>query len=306
MHSKLSSESKKLDYALQTYHPLELAPGITYIPSYTFRNQSYELDTNDASRAWSEWGNELRLYMYADYNFENKTWEIEGLRHSMNFVLRHQKIHSLKRKNIGLIPKINVSAFSLNLDPMNLLDIIEADDLVSHEALRLEWTNSILTSDERGRNELATIMLAQDLWVKDKDYGLFKPTFYSTFEINPADWLQLRAKSKVNNSPSTSRIDALSIFLHDGLNREYGITYLKYLNFGGQWMFETSLILDPSKKVSFSARFDTKYQTIAYWRGLFEFSNSQEWVYLFSLSQRNGTLREDELEFNLGIRLYSF
>ncbi len=305
-YGAVQDKSRKLDYALQTYHPLELAQGITYIPSYTIRNQSYELGQNDASRAWSEWGNELRLFMYADYDFENKTWGIEGIRHSMNFVLRHHKIHSLKDKNIGLIPKIDVSAFSLNLDPMNLLDIIEADDLVAHEALRLEWTNSLLTSDGRDSNELVRILLAQDLWVKDKDYGMFKPTFYSNFEINPAEWLQLRAKSKVNNSPSTSRIHTLSIFLFDGKDREYGISYLEYLNFGGQWMFETSVIIDPNKKVSFSARYDAKSQSFPYWRGLFEFSQNHEWVYLLSLSQRKGTLRENELELNLGLRLYSY
>ena len=130
--------------------------------------------------------------------------------------------------------------------------------------------------------------------------------FYSNFEINPAEWLQLRAKSKVNNSPSTYRIHTLSIFLFDGKDREYGISYLEYLNFGGQWMFETSVSIDPNKKVSFSARYDAKSQSFPYWRGLFEFSQNHEWLYLLSLSQRKGTLRENELELNLSVRLYSY
>lgn len=300
------NKSKKLDFSFQTYHPIELTSGISYIPSYTIRKQSYGLGPIDARQIWTEWGNELSFHLHGDYDLKNEIWEINGFRHSMNFVLRHHKIRSIDQKNASFIPKIDASAYSLNLEPMNLMDFIEADNLVPQELWRLQWTNTILASYKKETKELARVMLANDFWIKNRVHGVFSPNYYFNFEVNPADWIQFKAKSKFNDSDSTSRINAFSIYLFDGIDREYGISYLKYLNFGGQWVVESTHLLDPRKTLFFSARFDSRSKSIPYWRGILEYNPNNQWVYILSMSKRNGTLREDELDFNLGIRLHSF
>ena len=93
-------KSEKLDFGYKLQRPITLPLGLTYLPSISFRNQSYNLEAiPDANRQYGEWGNELSLLFAGDYGIQNDIWQINGIRHLSKFSLKHRRLTLLSSKN---------------------------------------------------------------------------------------------------------------------------------------------------------------------------------------------------------------
>ena len=143
--------------------------------------------------------------------------------------------------------------------------------------------------------------------VRGEEFGQKKTDSDFTWIIDPIDG----TRSFVIGNPTWSNLISLNFKGYPVLGlANFPVLKKYYLNTSNKLAYiiegKKRKKIKVNKKVSFSARYDAKSQSFPYWRGLFEFSQNHEWLYLLSLSQRKGTLRENELELNLSVRLYSY
>jgi hypothetical protein len=100
-------------------------------------------------------GNELRYHLTGDYDWNDKTWKIDQIRHVVGFSLSHRKVNRLESTREDLIPQIDTPFKQLNMSPIDLMDYMEADALEPYEVVRLGWENQLLTRNESEIRSLA-------------------------------------------------------------------------------------------------------------------------------------------------------
>ena len=304
-NGEVIAESTKLDASIRTFRPFKITNGLIYTPSITARSQNYQVGDASPQATWTEWANELRLHLFANYEMSNKLWEIDGLHHSMDFILTHQHLELSSEKQSLLIPKLDSSEFRLNLEPLNIMDLIEADHLISSNAVRLDWIQNLTTNGDYGMRDLAYLKLTQDLWKESSDPQEDAESFYAQFDFAPARWLRLRGQTKTNDFEAGT-INIYSALLNDGYENQYQISRIHFPNTNKQWSLSASRLIDYGKKLLFSLRYDSEQKTFPYWHLAFEIDSRNNFIYLLSLTERRGTTKEDEIELSFGFRLYSF
>ena len=299
------NKSTKLDTTLQSFHPFKVAKGLTYTPALTIRNQLYQLNKHHPSRTWVEKSHELRFHTFADYSITSDLWEINDLRHSMNFILTHSDLDLSSISDPHPITSSDASAFSLNLEPLNLMDVIEADQLEDMEVVRLDWHHQVVTNFDNNLRELMVLKLSQDLWKNTPSLATQEKSFFAQIDIHPARWIQLRGQAK-RTKDFSKNISVFSAIIKDGFQNHYQLSRIDYPLLSNQWAMTASKLIDTSKQLMLSVRYDEEDHEFLYWQTTFEFKTKHSVVYRFSLSERYGTAKEDEFAFNFGVRLLSF
>ena len=299
------AESTKLDASIQSFRPFKITNGLIYTPSITARRQNYQVEGTRPQTTWTEWSNELRLHLFANYEMRNKLWEVDGLQHTMDFILTHQHLELSSEKQSQLIPKLDSSDFRLNLETLNLMDLIEADHLTASNAVRLDWIQNLTTNGDYGTRDLAYLKLTQDLWKESSDPLVEAESFYAQFEFMPARWLRLRGQTKTNDFQART-INIYSALLNDGFENQYQVSQIHFPDTNKQWALSASKLIDYGKKLLFSLRYDSEQKKFPYWHLAFEIDARNNFIYLLSLSERSGTTKENEIELTFGFKLYSF
>ena len=295
----------KLDSSIYNFYPLQISNGLSYIPSLTVRNQLYDTGLAEPRVTWSEWANVLKLQLYGDYDWNDKLWEINGIRHFMEFSLVHQKVELSSEKNRSHIPAIDHSFYNLNLEPMSLIDQTDADQLNEIDKIRLNWTHRLSTIGERGNKDLARVTLSQDLWTKMEQPLYSDKSFYSKIELHPARWFRLEAQIKKSGLDSQN-MSVISAIVEDGYLNQYQLSKINFPNSTNQWAISGSKHIDFDKNLFISLLYDQQTQNFPFWLTTLELNTENDLTYTFSLSQRKGSLKEDELSFSFGFRLLSF
>ena len=302
---RVDSQSTKLDTTLQTFRPFKITKGLTYTPAMTLRNQLYQIDNASPKRTWVEGSQELRFNIFADYLVDNDVWEIHDLRHSMDFILHHAHLDLSDEGDQSLINSQDFSPFMLNLEPESLMDVIEADRLEESEIVRLDWKHQVMTNFDSNMRELLSLRLSQDLWKEANSPAMEAKSFYAQADVHPARWLQVRAQAKQNNQDS-KKLNVFSAIIQDGYQSNYQLSRIKYPRSNNQWVLAVSRWIDHSKKVEFLTRYEPHNKRFPYWRIAMEIKSTHGLDYIISVSERNGTAKEDALAFNFGLRLFSF
>ncbi|HAE11290.1 MAG TPA: hypothetical protein DCG39_06560 [Opitutae bacterium] len=302
----LLRRSRKLDLGYQVQRPIRLANGLTYTPFLSYRLQDYSLDGPDAQRTWGEWGNDLNYVTHGDYDLQNETWGINGLRHVMDFSLSHRKLNRLDSENLSLIPAIDRSIIDLNLGPVDLLDSIEADDLEPQEVVRVGWGNHLLTRDGQGTRSLLSLQISQDLWLENESGDDLARNFHSGLQLNPANWLGIWGEAKIDLDRGETTRNSITAVLRDGRINQLELSYFNYLSLSDQWQFLASHRINERKAVHGALRLQGDRPKMPYWRVSLEFRPSTSWIWFFHLSERTGTSKENEWEGSVSARLFSF
>ncbi len=297
--------SSKLDLAVQSFHPFHLSSGLTYTPSFTFRDQLYQTNEIEPHRAWTEWSHELRFHAYGDYQISNPLWDLDGIRHSMDFIIGYRDLRLQRQKESSSIPKLDASDFRLNLEPISLIDVIEADNLIPNEKVRLEWNHQFDTSGRNGIRELGHLKIAKDLWSQSADSAKGARAFNTQLLLSPADWLHLRSQTK-SHDDRANEVRVYSALLKDGYENQYQISRIEFPNDFDQWALSSSKLIDFGIKLLLSLRYDEERKIFPLWRAVLEVDSENGIKYIASLSERRGTSKEDEIAFSIGVRLLAF
>ena len=304
--SKTQSYSK-LDLGYKAQSSYNLARGITYIPSLSFRWQSYDKDAGgNQTRSFWETGNEIRFSAHSDYGWENERWDSESLRHAMTFSLKHNHIRAAKKVSQGSIPSIEPYIECPNLGPIELIDYMDSDNLSPFEVLRAGWEHELLAIKNQSFRKWLSLQLHQDIWVDSKSAFRPDPYFYSQASAYPARWLSIDLQTKINTESGVLNRSSYGIRLVDGSINDLSLRYLTYDSGNSNLQSQFSHHLSGTKTISGAVRYDPDLGTIPYWSGSVSIRQPVGWEWRIYLAQRRGTLRENDFNWGLGVSLFSF
>jgi hypothetical protein len=84
------------------------------------------------------------------------------------------------------------------------------------------------------------------------------------------------------------------------------VSYFKRQSFGEEWQIFLNHSLDSRKNLALGIRFDGESSKIPYWMGSIRFRPKGNWMLGITISQRQGTAKEDEMEVRMNANLFSF
>ena len=303
---ELSQKSNKLDLGYEIIRPFRFSNGLIFSPHLAYRRQDYALPGLDAGRSFGELGNELRYHLTGDYDWNDKTWKIDQIRHVIGFSLSHRKVNRLESTRESIIPLIDVPFATLNKSPIDLMDHLESDALEPYEVVRLGWENELLTRSGNNARSLASINFFQDLYRTSESQPDSSKDFFTDMTLQPADWISLIGRSKINVETGNVIRSSFSTRLQDGIDNTIEIGYVKYLSFSNQWMINGMHRWDASKIVRGSIVYEEDDDDIPFWQTSLEYRLSPVWSWVFSVTGRDGTARENETEYALSTRFFAF
>jgi len=299
-----SLEEFDLGYRMQK--KLKLADGIYFIPSIAFRHNEYELDDFTQKRTLGEWSNDLIINLTGTKQVGSEMLEVDQLIHSMNFSMGHRRIVRLN----GDADLRDYSSFysseNLNLDPLNLLDNSKTAEISPSEVVRLGWRHNWSGEWDKKYRRLATAQFFYDLVeIKGGDAMKSRP-FYGNLLFLPDSMVNIKARSKVDLRSGKSHRHALGIGIRDGRFHEAEIMYHRYLNTGEYIKFESKKLVNEKMTTTFLASYDLKYNRLPLWRIALQIRPGWSWIWDFSLSEYRNTAKENNLSFNIGVKLARF
>jgi len=98
-------------------------------------------------RALGEIGFDADLKMSATWEYENKLWHLDGIRHLITPTLSYRYIPNAD-KSAAWIPPIDRSTFTNYLPVLDLGDMRALDQLQSENVLRVGLNNTVQTRDK--------------------------------------------------------------------------------------------------------------------------------------------------------------
>jgi hypothetical protein len=224
----------------------------------------------------------------------------------MTFSLRHNHTHALKESTTGAVPLIEPYIESPNLGPIELLDYLDSDNLSPFEVLRAGWEHELSANKDNMYSRWLGMQFYQDLWVDTRSSLIPTPYFYAQSQFYPARWLSLDLQAKINTESGNLSRSSYGVQLIDGAVNQVSLRYLAYEFGNDNVQAQMSHRLSNTKILSGAIRYSPELKTIPYWTSSLIMNAPVGWQWTLYLAQRRGTLRENELNWGLGVNLFSF
>jgi LPS-assembly protein len=326
------SEYDRFDFSYRIERPILLTDWLTLTPLAGARVTHYEnqaidpdalgrynapfssnptpaqLKDDQYTRELYEVGFDLEARAYATYATQNKTWDINGLRHLVRPVLRYRYFSDPDSDNE--IAAIDRKAFQLNRPLLDLSDRRDVDSIAETHLTRLGVENLFQTRAEGyGSRTLASLNFYQDiLFEKQQRYdGEGKQdTFNATwveFMLSPAPWLkfelasrfqteemsleELRSRTSIR-SGEIWEIGLSTDFLHQNID-QYRIDFIYRVN------ERHSLLLD--------TRYDAKTGQFTKTEIGVNTRFNNAWEVIYALTFRQDASRESDVAFTVRLQL---
>ncbi len=304
-----------INYTLQ--RPTALTKWLSLTPraglQYTYYSES-STGAVSVGRLMGEFGADLQALMYGQWDVRNNTWNITGLRHILRPVVQW-RYHPNGEKNRLNIEQIDRQIINRSLQPLDLSDIRNTDDLLDTNVLRFGFENVFQTRDSKKNvRELARVDVYQDVVFTSRsafagmlplDDDNFDATYLRLYS-QPAHWLDLSVIGRIRTEDlavdetrlratirsGNSWWTAFELDSFEGLYRQY--TGWFGFRFADRWRFVASVRYDAEQSLVTEQSFSV-FQRLG---------RSLEVEYRLSLTE--GATREDEVSFTVGLDLVRF
>lgn len=146
------------------------------------------------TRTLGEVGFDAQLHASGTFDYQNKEWDIDGLRHLVTPFVSYRYIPGADAGQ-EYIPEIDRLTFTPDLEPIELGDMRYFDTLQSLNTLRFGVDNTLQTRDAGyGSRDLATLDFTEDENFRALSY---EPQGFSQLHtdasLSPASWLDITA-----------------------------------------------------------------------------------------------------------------
>ncbi|MDQ8187460.1 hypothetical protein [Pelagicoccus sp. SDUM812002] len=195
------------------------ARGLRYEDAETYYVRTSLNDPSDTVSAWGkasgtksygEIGADLNMKASATFDYQNETWNIDGIRHIIEPRISYRYVPELSYDSSLTIPDEPVlaiygppmgesmlyadrGAFASYLPSIDMLDRRDSDNIREDHKIRFEVKNRIQTRNENGSSrDLARFDLSTDYYLKGSEYAEeYSSLINIDFELTPAPWLEL-------------------------------------------------------------------------------------------------------------------
>lgn len=262
---------------------------------------------SDYTRFLGQIGFDLDALGYGKWDYNNKRWDIFGLRHVMRPRLQYRYIPNANQGQSS-IPRIDSQVFHTYLDPIDLGSMRTIDEMRDENLMRLGFENTLQTRNENGygSRNLAALDLYQDIrFTRRQGENTLSP-FYTTLTLSPVQWLDFRLYNRFDIEDLTERELRTGLRFHNG--DRWALTFetdnlqhvISQYTVGGEYK------INPRNRVKGRWRYDSHRnelveQTYGYWVRI-----ANAWSVEFQLAFHKGSTRENGTQFNVVVELLSF
>lgn len=190
----------RLDVFYSLYRPITPVDWFNFTPVAGVRETDY-FDTQGPVvgdhylRTLGEFGFDSSLEASGIFDYENPTWEIDGLRHLIMPQISYRYIPGAA-DSYQYIPDIDRLSYSTYLQPLELGDDRDIDQLGPRNTLRIGLDNILQTRDQGyGSRDLVDFDVADDInFTKPQPYfENYSNDMHTEMVITPARWIEIDA-----------------------------------------------------------------------------------------------------------------
>ncbi len=258
------------------------------------------------TRTLGEVGFDAAMRTSATYDYQNESWGIDGIRHLMTPRLLYRYIPEANKGQI-YIPPIDRQTFSTYLQPLELGDLRNIDQLHATNTLRLELDNTLQTRDSvYGSRDLLVFNLAADFRF-DPDLGEKDVSeIHAEFALMPARWMQFDTYLSVVPQTFTMKEINTGLTIHDGDQWaiRFSSNFLRHELEGyfveGRWRVNEAY--EAIGRLAYDVtthRFNEQFYGIRQ-------NLSNTWLVEYGLTIYNGPRRESPVGFNIQVQGIGF
>lgn len=300
--------TNRLDAYYGLERPIAPTPWFTFTPVAGGRVTHYTRATgrkDDYSRTLGEVGFDARLLASGTFDYKNKVWEIDGLRHLVEPKLSYRYAPETERGR-AYIPQIDRRAFSTYLQPLSIGDSRFIDDLDPLNTLRLSLNNTLQTRDPGyGSRNLASLNFAAD-YRFDHPGTAPLSDIYTEFALTPAPWLrwELFHRFDPHGTRQPEINTALELVDQEWWSVRLATHYLRnnYEEYYLEWRQRLNEVYDVTALWRYDARNQRlNEQSYGVWQRL-----GQTWAVKYEVSWFNGPRRESDFALNIEVELLKF
>jgi LPS-assembly protein len=165
-------------------------------------------DKGHYTRVLGEVGLDAELRTSATYEVRNPSWKIEGLRHLLTPRLGYRYLPSGSRGRVHL-PQIDRRAFATYLQPLDLGDQRNVDEIDDQNTIRLQLDNLLQTRDtDYGSRNLVHFNLAVDLRLDRSPGERTLSDLHTELSLTPTRWMRFDVYQRY--APSAGKLRELN------------------------------------------------------------------------------------------------
>lgn len=325
----MDSESDRFDASYRIERPIAFTDWLTLTPlagarvtHYENQQAAFSFDGSTASnnpissesftREIYEFGFDLEARAHAVYPTLNRTWGIDGLRHTIRPVIRYR--YYTDPDDEGEIAAIDRKAFDTNRPILDLSEIRNTDQIDQEHLIRLGLENLYQTrasgADSYGSRNLAELNFYQDI-VFEKgsridDSSKEEDTLNATwveFILSPAPWLKFDIATRLRTETMTLEEMRTRTRLISGEIWEVGIASDMLNNEIDQYRLDFIYRLNERYSLLTDTRMDARTGELISSRIGIRTRLGGAWQLVYALTFRDRSERESDVEFNIALRL---
>ena len=296
--------SDRFNAYYQLLRPIRAKDWLTLTPSIGTQVTHYgDAIGSQYTRFLGQIGFDAEMTAYSMWDYQNRIWEIDGLRHTIRPIFNYRYIPEADQGQ-ARIPQVDDEAFSTTLPLIDLGDIRNIDDLHEMHLIRLGIENLLQTRHtDYGSRQLASLDLYQDIrFSRERGEKTFSD-LYTDFELSPVHWFSFNLFNRFSPEELTSNETRTSFAINDGdiwsltlttdnLQREIDQYSLEFdYKLAERWLFHSQW------------RYDTRLSSFTRQSYGLTTYVGYSWEAGFEVALHEGTSREGQAEVNFSLRL---
>ncbi|HTQ31433.1 MAG TPA: LPS assembly protein LptD [Opitutaceae bacterium] len=219
-----TQHSNRYDAFYELARPVAPTNWFTFTPVAGGRLTYYAraLDGKDTyTRTLGEAGFDSELRSSGTWDYKNERWHIDGLRHLFTPQISYRYIPQAA-KGQPYIPAIDADTFSPYLQPLDLGDMRNVDQLHRTNTLRLALDNILQTRDPQyGSRNLLHLNIADDLRLSRNPGDKALSQVQTELNATPVNWLQLDTLEIFSPQQGQHRELGTGLTIRDGGQRSF-------------------------------------------------------------------------------------
>jgi LPS-assembly protein len=300
--TNISLKSTRMDIFYGLHAPLKINEALTFTPVLGGEINEY-FDKNTSAGTYTRYrgqiGFDAQFNAYAQWDYTNPIWNINGLRHIVRPMVIYRYIPE-GHSGTGPVPPIDRHIFTTNINPIELAYLRDVDTARELHTVRFGFENVLQTRNKcYGSRELASLRMYQDYLIKEsaeKDHWSF---WYTEFAFNPAYWINFKLYDRVNVNNFTLNELNTSICVTDARfwKLSYSINTLHHRRH--QDSIDLGIHITPRTSIRGRCRYDFKLHEVTQAIGSISTRLGNAWLAEFQVIHRKRAVRESNWEMTL-------
>lgn len=258
------------------------------------------------TRNLAEFGFDSHINFAGTFNYNNKRWDINGLRHLITPKVSYRYIPEAE-KGTRYIPAIDRESFNTYLQPLGLGDIRHIDTLHGTNTLRLAVEQRLQTRDAQyGSRDLASLTLANDILFDRSDTQRKVAETHVDLGVMPARWLRFDAYTSFTPQSLHMREFNSALTIKDG--EEWSLSLANHYLDGD--IADYSALYNVRLNEAYSAYtrliFDGRESRLNEHAYGFVHNLDRVWFFRYEVAFFNGPRREGDVEFRVEVDARGF